>query len=168
MNGPVADQQLARQQIGRISLEELPSGFRIVVPRPFLWQLFVGAGILTFFFAFLRGPKDTSMMSALIFYFAFATAVTLFRLTQRQVIRVSASEIEVRHENFGLCWWKSRYSTEPTCDIEWVRARGKRPRALELSCGESRSRLAFEITQEEAGELLPLIQRRFGHIIAVR
>ena len=154
MNEPVADLLLAAWNIGRLSVEELPSGFRVVAPRRFLWQLFVVAGIMTAVFSLIAGPKGTSARSAFIFYMSFATVVTLIRVKQRQRISVSASEILVRHENFGICWWKSRYSTEPTCEIDWGPGSRRQPSALELSCGKSRSRFGFEITQEEAAELL--------------
>lgn len=149
-------------------VEEFPSGYRIVAPRRFHWQLFVVAAFFVALISVLPDTNGVDVKTAILFYGGFAVAVSLLRLTLRHVILVTGSEIVVRHENFGICWWTSCYMVEPTCDLTWVRARRKQSSALELSCEKHRCRFAFDISEEEAAELTALIHQRFGHILAVR
>jgi hypothetical protein len=159
-----AEQPISVRQIGRVRVEELPDGFSIVVPRTFPWQLYPVAVVFSLIFAVLPANKSMGFWGALAFYGIFAVLVTLLRLTQHHVIRVTAGEIMVRHENFGLCWFKKQYSILPACSIRWAPARRKMPSALELSCGGRTARFGYDITQEEAGSLLQLVQQRFPHI----
>ena len=164
MSELAAEQPISVRQIGRVRVEELPNGFNIVAPRKFLWQLYLIAVVFSLIFAVLPGKNSLGFWGALGFYGIFAVLVTLLRLTQRHVIRVTGEEIAVRHENFGLCWFEKRYSILPPCSIRWARARRKMPSALELSCGGRKARFGFDITQEEADSLLQLVEQRFPHV----
>lgn len=157
-----AQQPISVRQIGRVRAEELLDGYRIVTPREFPWKLFVIAGIFSILFSVL--PNRIGFWGAFSFYGGFALLVTMFRLTQRHIIRITASDIEVRYQNFGLCWFEKDYLIEPACSICWARGGRRSPSALELSCRGRKARFAFDITREEADSLLHIIHQRFAHI----
>jgi hypothetical protein len=159
-----AEQPISVRQIGRVRVEELPDGFRIVVPRKFLWQLFLFAAVFTLVFVVFPGDEPLGFWGAFTFYSGLAVLVTLWRLTERHVIRVTAAELVVRHENFGVCWLEKHYPILPSCSIRWAPARRKKPSELELSCSGTKARFGFDITQEEAESLLQLIRQRFAHV----
>jgi hypothetical protein len=159
------EQPIQVREIGRLRVEEFASGYRIVAPRKLLWEIFVIGLVFTGIVAILPRDNGPGPLRVLIFYGSFAIWANLFRLTQRHVVLLTASEIVVRHENFGICWWKSRYPVEPACELAWSKARRRRYSAVELSCGGRVARFAYDITQAEAAELLPLIHQKFGHMV---
>lgn len=162
------DQPLAVRRVGGLTIEEFPASFTIYAPRRFIFSVLILAlfGVLSLISSL---PAQTNQQrrerqDGAVFYMSFAAIVVLFRLTMRNVITVSESGIAVSHRNFGLTWWKNHYQLDRNCNLTWIPARRKASSALELSCGKRKARFAFEITQEEATQVLELLTQRFTNL----
>jgi hypothetical protein len=158
---------LAVRQVGKLNVEELPDGYRVIVPREFSWGIVVtfvlwaGVSLLLFGNTFAQRRANAS------FFLIFGAAATLMRLSMRNVFTVTGDEIKVLHKNFGLTWWENRYNVINGCELRWVAKHRKSPSALELACEGRKARFAYEITEAEATELLGLIKARFPHLESV-
>jgi hypothetical protein len=155
---------LAVRKIGKLTVEELPDGYRVIAPREFNLGILIVLGCWVGLSLLFFGDTWAKRKANAAFYFVFGAAATLLRISMRNVITVKNAEIEVLHKNFGLVWWNNSYNVSNGCELRWMEGMRKSPSALELACEGKKAWFAYEITEAEAVELLRLINSRFPHL----